>query len=82
MPFDPYKNAQETLRRLAEVGVTYVRGRDDNRFDCCSHLIFSHPDGESFEWQGSWWQRESVQRIWDWAKARFPVDDSDCETPL
>lgn len=81
MSYNPYERADETLRRLAAVGLTYVRGPEDNKFDCCTHLIFSHADGTTYDWKGSWWSEESVRQLWDWARSRYPVDDSDYAKP-
>lgn len=75
--FDPYGGpVEETLRRLRAVGLTYEPGPEDNHFDCCTQLIFKHADGTCWTWNGSWWSRESVHQLWDWAKARYPVDES------
>jgi len=74
--YNPYERGDETLRRLRAVGLTYVRGPEDNKFDCCVHMIFSHADGKTFDWQGSWWAEASVRQLWDWAKANYPVDDT------
>lgn len=77
MTFDAYKlPATEVLKRLKDVGLTYVPGPEDNHFDCCTQLIFSHPDGTTWTWNGSWWSFESVRQLWAWAKARYPVDES------